>query len=272
MKIHIVATIAAALLSAAAYSQTRLEYKAGSNTPLRYHSHSNTESTQSMMGQEMKVKASTDQLLSITSMDSNGDIVYHITVDSGQTVVIMPNGDTNKVPSPILGKTRETKIKPDGQEVSTAWLDSNVAKTGSSALKELGSFFIKLPSNPVNVGDKWTDERNDTVSVGNGPGAIYVKSVSTYSYIGSQDYNGVSCARIQLDGVMTIKGTATIQGMDFDVDGSGKVSGLAIFDYANGRVVKVTGTANQSSVMSSKDQSMSIPIDQVSSYEISLVK
>ncbi|MGB9592439.1 MAG: hypothetical protein ACPL1K_07970, partial [Candidatus Kryptoniota bacterium] len=60
MKIYIMATIAAALLSTAAYSQTKFEYKDGNDKPLRYRSHSNTESTQSMMGQEMKVKASTD--------------------------------------------------------------------------------------------------------------------------------------------------------------------------------------------------------------------
>lgn len=273
MKISIAVEIAlVAILSFSASAQTKFEYKAWNDKPLKYHSHSNTESTQSMMGQEMKVKASTDQMLSITSASVDGDIVYHITVDSGQTVIIMPNGDTNKVSSPIAGKTRETMIKPDGQQISTSWLDSNVAKTGSSALKELGSFFIKLPTGPVKVGDKWTDDRTDTVSVGNGSGAIFVKSTSTYSYAGSQDYNGVPCARIQMDGLMMIKGTANIQGMDFNVDGSGKVSGVALFDYVNGRVVQVKGNVNQSSVMSSKDQSMSIPVDQVSDYEIALFK
>lgn len=74
-------------------------------------------------------------------------------------------------------------------------------------------------------------------------------------------------------GKVSLKGAASIQGMNLAIDGSGTISGIALFDYSAGRVMKISGSSNQDLVMASAgENAMTIPMSQKTNYDLFLVK
>ncbi len=273
MKSRIVVFATALLISASAFAQYKLEYKASGSAPLHYKAHTTLETTQSMMGQEAKVSVVSDQTISMTSTKSDGELVYNITIDSSENVAVLPSGDTNRTSSPALGKVKETRVHPNGEEISSKWLDTTFAHTQAGQMKDFGSFFFKLPTGEVKVGATWNQDKVDTVATAGGQGKILVNTNTNYKLVGSEKVDGVPCAKIEFTGKVSLKGSATIQGMELAIDGNGTISGSALFDYTNGRVVKINGSSNQDLVMaSSGENAMTIPMSQKTNYELSLVK
>ncbi len=264
-------TLIIALLSVSGMAQYKLEYKA--SAPLKYKAHTTLESTQTMMNQASTYSMFSDQSISMTSTNSGSDLIYSITTDSSENVAILPNGDTNRIPSPVVGKVKETRIHPNGEEISTRWLDTTFANTAAGQMKDFGSFFFKLPAGTVGAGATWHQDKIDTAGMPGGQGKIIVNTSSDYKLVGEENVDGISCARIEYTGKISMNGAANIQGMNFAINGTGTITGSALFDFGGGKVVKISGTSNQDlNMASSGDNPMTIPMDQKTDYELQLVK
>ncbi len=209
----------------------------------------------------------------MTSTNADGDIVFAITVDSSENIMIGPKGDTSKTPSPMLGKVKETRIHPNGEEVSSRWTDTAFANTDAGQVRDFGSFFFKLPAGKAGVGTKWHQDRIDTAGTPGAQGAIFVDTGTDYELTGNEDVDGTSCARIKFTGKVSMNGSASINGMDMTITGKGTNVGFALFDYVAGKLVKISGSSSQDITMaSSGDNPMSIPMNQKTDYELTLAK
>jgi hypothetical protein len=216
---------------------------------------------------------SSNQSISVGSTQADSILVYSITVDSSENVAILPSGDTNRMPSPTLGKVKETRIRPNGEEISSRWLDTAFAQSNAGKMRDFGSFFFKLPAGSVDTGATWHQDKVDTAGTPGGGGNIIVNTSTDYKLTGQQSVNGIPCAKIEFTGKVTMNGSASIQGMDLTITGKGTVTGSVLFDYGAGRVVGISGSSNQDLTMvSSGENAMTIPINQQTSYELSVVK
>lgn len=261
------------LMNVGAFAQYKLEYKASGSAPVKYKAHTTMQTVESMMGQQATVSVTSDQSIRMTSEAAGKDIVYNITVDSSRNVALMPNGDTTTTSSPAVGQTKLTRVKPNGEEISSEWLDTTFAKSQAAQTKDFGSFFFRLPDKEVSVGSVWNQNKIDTVETGGGEGNIIVTTNSTYKLVDKETVEGMPCVRITFTGNVDLKGASAYQGIDFAVNGTGKISGTALFDYTRGRVVEITGSSDQNLTMaSSGQQKMTIPMSQKTSYELLLVK
>ena len=273
MKLVGVTLIVAIVMSVAATAQYKLQYKSTGSMPLHYKANTTVETDQTMMGQESKFNIVSNQFLTVSSIQSGSELVYSTMVDSGENMTILPSGDTKHIPSPSVGKVKETRIKPNGEELSTRWVDSTFANSQAGQMKDLGSFFVKLPSSEIKTGATWNQVKVDTVGTAGAQGKVVVNTNTDYKLLGSENLAGVSCAKIQFSGKVNMKGAASINGMDLAIDGSGTVSGVAYFDYAGGKIMKISGASNQDITMASAgDHPMTIPMTQKSNYELSLTK
>ncbi len=259
------------LMSATAFAQYKLEYKASGSVPLRYKAHTTLMTTESMMGHEAKVSVASDQSISMTSEKSGANIAFDITVDSSSNVAVLPNGDTSRTSSPAVGKTKRTLVSVDGEEISSTWLDTTFARTQAGEAKEFGSFFLSLPEKEVAPGSTWNKTKTDTVGTGGGEGNIRVTTNSDYKLVDKEEVGGVSCVKIAFTGKVTLQGNTLYQGIEFAINGTGTISGTALFDYQNGRVVRIDGASTQDLTMASSGQpQMTIPMNQQTNYELSL--
>lgn len=273
MKSLFAAVVAVLLMNASGFCQYKLEYKASGPTPLHYKSHTSFETTRSMMGQSSKISVISDQLISMTSKDSGHNLVYTIRIDSSQNLAVMPNGDTAKSVSPALGKVRETLVRPDGEEISSKWLDTTFAATRAGETKDYGSFFFRLPAKKVDLGSTWNQTKVDTVGTPGAEGSIVVNTNTGYKFMDREKFDGIPCVRIDFTGKVDMNGQTASQGMMVGIKGSGTIKGSALFDYSNGRVLKLSGSSTQDITMSSSgNHPMTVPVNQESHYDLYLVK
>lgn len=261
------------VVSSGAFAQYKLEYKASGSTPLRYKAHTTLHTTESMMGQTAKVAVTSDQRISMTSTKAGSDLLYDITVDASHNVALLPNGDTTRTSSPSVGQTKQTRVHPNGEEVSSKWLDTTFAKSQAGRTKDFGSFFFRLPDHEVNTGSSWTQNKMDTVATGGGEGSIIVTTNSNYKLVDKETVDGIPCVKIVFTGKVGLEGATSYQGVAFAIKGNGKIGGTAYFDYTHGKVVRITGSSDQDLTMASTgQQQMTIPMTQKTSYDLRLVK
>lgn len=273
MKLVGLTLVTALIMSVSGMAQYKLEYKASGSTPLHYKAHTYLETVETMMGQEQKVNVISDQFLTVTGVKADTELIFSTTIDSGGNVAIMPTGDTNRTPTPSIGKIKETRIRADGEELSSKWLDTAFANSQAGQMRDFGSFFFKLPSDKVDTGATWTEDRFDTVGTPGAQGKVAVKTTRNYRLVGQENVDGVSCAKIEFTGKVAMKGSASIQGMNLAIDGTGTINGTALFDYSAGKVEKISGTSNQDIVMATAgDNPMTIPMSQKTSYDLSFAK
>ena len=206
-------------------AQYKLEYRASGPAPLHYKSYATVLSTQSMMGQESKYSVISNQAISMTSTKADSELVYSITIDSSENLVILPSGDTNRTPSPTIGKAKETRIRPDGNEISSKWLDTAFASTPAAQMRDFGSYFVRLPQGAVDTGATWNQNRIDTVGVPGGQGKIVVGTNTDYKLVGKEETGGVPCARIASILVKSLsRDQLRFRAWIWRIDGSGNIS------------------------------------------------
>ncbi len=265
--------VTALLMNAGAFAQYKLEYKATGSSPLHYKAHTTLQTTESMMGQEAKVFVTSNQSISMTSTRSGDELLYDITIDSSANIAVLPNGDTSRTSSPAVGKTKQTLVHPNGDQISSVWADTAFAKTQAGQTKDFGSFFFRLPDKEVKIGSIWNQKKTDTVATGGGEGSIMVTTNSNYKLVNKETVEGIPCVKIEFSGKVALNGGTVYQGIEFGISGTGTISGTAIFDYTNGKVVRISGTSVQDLMMaSSGQQKVTIPMNQKTSYDLSLVR
>ncbi len=261
------------VINTGAFAQYKLEYKATGPSALHYKAHTTLQTTESMMGQQAKVSVTSDQTISMKGTRSGNELVYDITIDSSENIALLPNGDTSRTSSPAVGRVKQARVRPNGEEVSSIWLDTSFAATQAGQMKDFGSLFFRLPDGKVSVGSAWKQNKTDTVATGGGEGSIMVTTNSNYKLVSEETIEGIPCVKIHFTGKVNLKGSTAYQGIEFGISGTGNISGTALFDYTNGRVVKIDGSSVQDLTMASTgQQKMTIPMNQKTAYDLSLVR
>jgi len=265
--------VAILIMNVSGMAQYKLEYKASGSAPLHYEAHTSLETVETIMGQEQKVNLLSDQFLTVTSVKADSELIFSTTIDSGGSIAVLPTGDTNRTVSAAIGKVKETRIHPNGEEISSKWADTAFANTQEGQMKDFGSFFFKLPSGNVDTGATWTQNKIDTVGTPGAQGKVVVNTSTNYKLVGKENVDGVSYARIEFVGKVALKGSASVQGMNLAIDGAGTIKGTALFDFSAGKIEKVSGTSNQDIVMATAgDNPMTIPMSQKTNYKLSFAK
>lgn len=252
----------------------KLEYKFEKGKTYRYQDVTKTDMTQEMMGKEMKIKSESNIVnrLIVDDVTKNGNAVLLISADSMKVFSSTPMGDTTMILSELIGKRTKVVLSNLGKIENREIVDSvKITGRAAGAAQREAIQFAKLSDKAVKVGDTWTATTQDTVNQMGGK--IAVTSNFEYKLLGQEKKDDCNCLKITFTGKTTTEGKATMQGMEFFIDGSGKTSGTIYFDAKAGLVVyEETNSDSETNMALTGEQQMIIPITQVTKTVRTLLK
>jgi len=275
--IGVVASLTVVLLTLAAWAAAgyKLRYQFPKGTTYRYLTTMEVEGSQEMMGQEMKYTSTAATVLRLDAEgpDNQNGLSYTLSYDSLRVKIHSPQGDTTLSNPPGVVHKRVRKIvSPWGKQIKSIEIDTlqiNPLLRGfGSALRNI---CIDLPEKEVNLGESWTTTRTDTTqSMG---GQVVATANLTHTLVGPEGKSGYECLKITYTGSISIKGSGTTQGMNFFMDGTGKVEGTYFFAPKEGLLVAQQAIADQEMTMAMTGQTnMTIPLSQSIQTTMTLMK
>lgn len=229
--------------------------------------------TQEAMGREMKISLNGRYNVKMTVEKVNGGKANVITtLDSGKISSKNPMKDTTISLAPFAGKRTMMTLLQDGSIESTKIVDTikmfNLQGFSQNNLVRL----VRLPAEEVKAGVPWSITTNDTIDM-MGSGKMLNTINSTYTIVGKEKIKGHNCLKVSYTGDVKNSGKAQIMGMDFVIEGAGKIAGDFFFDPVMGMAIKNDGTMdNEMTLAASGQQNMIIPITQSMKTTISLVE
>ena len=262
------------ITSLSAQDTYKLEYKFEKGRTYRYQDVAKTDMTQEMMGKEMKIKSEINTVirLLVEEVTKNGNEVLLISADSMKVFSSTPMGDTTMVLSDLIGKRTRVILSKLGNVENREIVDSvKITGRAAGAAQRESIQFPKLSDKVVKIGDTWTATTEDTVNQMGGK--IAVTGNYEYTLLGQGKKDDRDCLRITFTGKTTTEGKATMQGMEFFIDGSGKTNGTIYFDPKAGLVVyEETNSDSETNMALTGEQQMIIPITQVTKSTRTLIK
>lgn len=259
-----------------AYAQEsyKLEYKFEKGKTYLYKDFTTGDMTQEMMGKEMKMKNESNAVIRLVVDDVTKDAkaVLLVSTDSLSVFSSTPIGDTTMIMNELIGKRTKVVLSSTGKIEKRETIDSiKLMGRASGAAQREGIKFAQLSDKPVKIGETWTSSTQDTVNQMGGK--ILVSSDFDYSLAGKEKKNGFDCLKITYKGKTTTEGKGNMQGMEFFIDGSGKINGTFFFDPKTGLLVyEETNSESETNMATTGEQSMIIPITQVTKSIRNLLK
>jgi hypothetical protein len=175
-------------------------------------------------------------MLGTATLTGTYDTAYVIS-RSGADSALMPDNTKQSMYDALAGLSDEVTITVAGAVVSArSDLDtlSSGARVGAWS-QGLRGLLMPFPTTPVTAGQTWTQERRDTVTTRMRPGAVFTTATYTYTFLGTVDTLGMSCARISsLSSDITLDGSFVHMGTSMPIKGSGTSEGTIIIDLATG--------------------------------------
>ncbi len=262
-----VLTASCILLAAAlspAQAQYTLEYKFEKGKTYRFGDSTTVNSSQEMMGQEMKTTStviSKTKLLA-TDVTASKSAVIEVSPEAMSIAMKTPQMDTTLVPTEMIGKRTRITVTPLGDVTNREILDT-VSVTGimRGVSQREAIRFHNYPGKAVKVGGKWNGTRSDTTSAMGG--SIVTVSKMEYTLAGKESKGGKDALKVTYTGTMTVNGKGTMMGMQLYVEGSGKVSGFFFADPTTGLPLYDESTSDMESTAAiTGQQNMTIPSSQ----------
>ena len=253
----------------------KLEYKFEKGKTYRYNDITSGSMTQEMMGKEMKMRNESNTVVRLVVDDVTKDknIVLMMSADSASLFSSSPRGDTTIYLKELIGKRTKVTISNFGKITNRETIDTVEIGGGrlASAAQREALKFPMLSEIPVKVGDSWSTVNIDTVNQMGGK--IVVTSDVVYQVIGKEKKNGTDCLKMTFTGKSTTEGKGVVQGMEFFIDGSGKVNGTLYFDMKAGLVIEEeSNTDSETNMATTGEQQMIIPITQTTKSIRTLIK
>jgi hypothetical protein len=260
-----VATLALFLCAGGAQAQTALKYKFVKGDLFRYADTMLVQTTQEMMGQEMKVSQDISAVTRflVEGEASGGGTNLIASTDTMVLKIKNPRVDTTIAPVEVLHKRNRITISPLGEISAREVIDSVklpmlLRGSGGLASREL----LRLPvfsEKPVKVGEKWTYVKADSTKQ---EGASSVTNTTMeYTLLGHETYAGRTCAKISFTGKVTVSSKSTMMGMDVFTEGGGTLTGVMYYDDQKGVFVGEEGkTDMEMTAAVTGQQNMTIPI------------
>jgi len=252
-----------------------LAYKLEKGKTYRYASHSEMQSTQTMMGNEVTSTVSSSTVLHILVEDVNkeGNITYVWAVDSATTRIQSPRIDTTFVnPEGLIGKRTRSVMTKFGKTVSTVPVDSIILPMGMG--RRAGSAtpsFMEFKDVAAKLGETVNHTRVDTMDQ---PGGKMVVTYNISYTVGEKVSKlGYDCYKIPYKGTASYLGKGAMMGMDMVTEGSGTVSGTVYFATKEGLLIESETTSQQELTTAvTGQQSMTIPTSQTVKTTITLLR
>jgi hypothetical protein len=260
--------ILTAVVSASGQEAYTLRYKFAKGKTYRYADTIVANTTQEMMGQEMKMMNAVYAVTRIVGEEAkkDGGAVLIFSMDTLRVSVKNVRMDSTLVPTELNHKRSRLTIDARGEAKKRETIDSVKAGgmygVGAGTLQQLFRFAL-LAEKPVKVGEKWTAVRTDTTESMGGKGV----SNATYEYtLASQEkYLGRECLKLTYTGKMTITSKGAMGGMDVFTEGNGTIAGTVYFDAKAGLAIAEDGKADvEMTAAVTGQQNMTIPITQSS--------
>lgn len=229
--------------------------------------------TQEAMGREMKMSVNGSYAVRVVVdnvQDGKAELITSL--DSGKISSKNPMKDTTISLAPYAGKRTRLTMLQDGTVEKTDIIDSvkmfNLQGLSQNSLIR----FVKLPADNVKPGVPWTIVTTDTVDI-MGSGKMLNTVNSTYTIVGKEKVQGHDCLKMTYTGDVKNSGKAQIMGMNFVLEGAGKISGNFYFDPKMGMAIKNDGNMdNEMTMATTGQQNMIIPINQSVKTSISLAE
>lgn len=222
--------------------------------------------TQSMAGQEMTMKMNSFGQQQYTVEAKNGDnytLLAKIITDS--LVLTSPMMDSTFRPGAEVAEMTRYEISKLGVVLSKADARPETAKNNPAM--SMG-FDVKqtLPlipfhNNKVAAGDTWTDNRTDSIDFMGG--LLVISTQTNYTVAEQAKRNGVNCLVLKVTADIANEGSTSMQGMEFFMEGTGKMAGNIYLDAKTGFLIdEELVTENQINLALTGQQAMVIPISQ----------
>ncbi len=244
-----------------AHSQYTLEYKFEKGKIYRFGDSTFVNSSQEMMGQEMKSKSNVLSTTKVVTTDvtAGKSAVMEVSPEALKISITSAQMDTTIVPTDMIGKRTRITVSPLGEVTNRQVIDSVRA---SGLMRGVGQRevirFHMYPGKSVKIGDTWNATRNDSTM-----GTVVTTSKMQYTLAGKEQRLGKDALKLTYTGTLTIKGKSSMMGMQVFVEGSGKVSGVCYVDPVNGLPLYDESTSDMESTYAvTGQQNMTIPSSQ----------
>ena len=241
-----------------------LKYMYAKGHTYRYADLMTANSTQEMMGQEVKAtntSRSTIRLV-VDDVTADGSMVLTVSADSLKISVKSTRMDTTMVMDNMVGKRTRVNLSTRGGISSREIVDS-IKVEGPMRGMVMRDFikFQRLPEKPVTLGEKWHITTTDSVDMMGG------KMVTTgeidYTLAGKEQRLGHECLKIAFTGKTVVAGKGKMMGMEIFTEGTGKLTGTFFFDCSRGLSVAEEGASDSEMTAAiTGQQNMTIPISQ----------
>jgi hypothetical protein len=236
----------------------------------------NTENdlTQSMMGNEMKIKSITRNFIRVTAEDetSRGTLL-NVSLDSAYASISMPMKDTSYNIDQLIGKRISILLSPEGEVlereiIDTVDVEGDLTHQGN---REAIQFLKFLPDKKVSVGESWIVNHVDTVAIMGG--GTTMTSEMEFTVAGTEERDGYNVLKIPFTGKIMIEGEGSMMGFKFFIEGSGTNSGDFYFAPEEGLPIEtILNQFFDITMAATGDQNMIIPITQEVKTTRKLVK
>ena len=254
-----------------------LRFQPGKGENFVYSLLSEGTMTQSVMGMEQVVNSKTEVRYSyfIQNVSKDGEVEILISVDTIKTNVKSQNpplDTTFVIPSGFKFKQVLNKF---GKGISFEILEMKELPLPGGADRRIDrrSYLhnIVFPEGKIKPGDSWDFSSIDTTS--GREGTTVVKTKGKYTYDGVETVNQIKCARLKLDANFSISGQGTIQGMNYGLEGEGKIVGAHWVDLETGLVVRSdTNTEIEMAIGITGQYEMTMPMSQKMKTVVNLIR
>jgi hypothetical protein len=256
------------LLSLAATCQTyKPQIKVTKGQEYNYSIQMNSETVQSMGGQEMKFTANQDYTLknNITDVKPDGKVeTLTSNWDAKITAKIMK--DTTISLNGKVGSSTHTTFDKFGNILSKVKIDTVMQNTmGANFDNNMisNALFVEFPENLIKTGDKWTKDYSDSVDAAGLGGKLGLKVKTEYELGTKEKIEGKDLYKVTYNSTMEVAGKGVMQGMNLFVEGTGMRKGELYFYPASGVISSNIGNLElDMTIAVSGQQSMTIPVTQ----------
>jgi len=251
-----------------------LEFSYKQGQVFRYRSSSTYDMTQEMNGQEMKMSGTNSSVLKleVESVSAGGNMTFINSYEEMKSSMKNNMMDTTIIQNDVIGKRGKVVIDKPGKEISKEMIDTVKSDRGAGAGSIASMYsvnFVKLPDNPVAIGEKWTYSHTDTTKMGEG---YTVTSAETeYTLLQKEMKDGHECFNIAIVSKSETTGKLMQMGMEVFLEGSAESRGAAWIDPKLGILVaRETESTQDITYALTGQMKMSIPSTQIikSSYKL----
>jgi hypothetical protein len=251
-----------------------LQYKMPAGQVLRYSEVGEVKESGEVMGQTIESVTKAESAFSFRAKGAKeGNHLLEATIENMTIQIRSMQGELSPDLTPVIGKSFDMVLSPLGTEVDVSGAES-IQYEFMGSTRNLASgfkiFFPDLPEKPVEIGDTWPS--NFTIADKNETTDIRIEMQGVCTLDGFETVDGMECARIKSEYTGTIQGTGNQQGAELYFSGNAKGSDIWHFAVKEGLYVKsASDVVNELVIDVVGPQNLTIPTTQTRKGEVVLV-